>query len=68
MDGDFAVRESELQPVLNTLVKGNFAVVAIHKHMSTEQPRYVFLHYWGVGSTHKIATTLHEALNLTHQH
>jgi hypothetical protein len=65
VDGDFAMLESELQPVLKTLRQGDINVVAIHNHMTGETPRIVFLHYWGVGSTDKLATTLKQALGKT---
>lgn len=65
VDGDFAVREAELQPVLKALVEGGIAVVAIHQHMTFEQPRYIFLHYWGVGPARKLAGTLRGALDLS---
>ena len=51
VDGDFATLESELQPVLKALRGGGIDVVAIHNHMTDENPRIVFLHYWGVGPT-----------------
>src|SRR5262249_13806360 len=44
VDGDFAVAESELQGVLRALRGGGIDVVAIHHHMSGEQPRILFLH------------------------
>src|SRR5213079_3328401 len=49
IDGDFAMLEPELQPVLKSLRKSGINVVAIHQHMTGEQPRVLFLHYWGVG-------------------
>ena len=39
VDGDFAMLESELQNVLKTLRKANINIVAIHQHMTNEQPR-----------------------------
>ena len=47
VDGDFAVLEDELQPVLKSLTKSGIHVVAIHQHMTHEEPRIMFLHYWG---------------------
>src|SRR5207245_1082986 len=47
VDGDFAVTEDELQAVLKSLVKQKIYVVAIHQHMTHEQPRMIFFHYWG---------------------
>jgi hypothetical protein len=65
VDGDFAVTEDELQPVLRALRKGGIHVVAIHHHMSGEQPRILFLHYWGRGSVAELGKTLRTALDLT---
>jgi hypothetical protein len=60
--GDFCVLEDELQPVLKALRKGDINIVAIHHHMTHEQPRYLFLHYWGKGSAAKLAEALKVAL------
>ena len=65
VDGDFAMLESELQPVLKALRGGGIDVVAIHNHMTGESPRIIFLHYWGVGSTEALAKTLRAALDQT---
>ncbi|MGZ3427028.1 MAG: DUF1259 domain-containing protein, partial [Polyangia bacterium] len=40
-------------------------VVAIHQHMSGEQPRVLFLHYWGIGATAELARGLKAALDKT---
>lgn len=65
VDGDFAVIESELQPVLRALRSGGVHIVAIHHHMTGEQPRILFLHYWGRAPLDKLTTTLKSALDLT---
>jgi hypothetical protein len=65
VDGDFAMLESELQPVLKALRGGGVDVVAIHNHMTNETPRVVFLHYWGVGRPAELAKTLKAALDKT---
>jgi Domain of Unknown Function (DUF1259) len=65
VDGDFAMLESELQPVLKALRGGGIDVVAIHNHMANETPRILFLHYWGVGPTEALAKTLEQALAVT---
>src|SRR5438876_4715801 len=46
VDGDFAVTEDELQPVLKSLLKNKLNIVAIHQHMTHEEPRIMFFHYW----------------------
>ena len=45
VDFDFAMLENELQPVLRAMRQEGINIVAIHQHMSHEQPRYFFLHY-----------------------
>jgi Domain of Unknown Function (DUF1259) len=62
VDGDFAMLEAELQPVLKALRGASINIVAIHQHMTMESPRVVFLHYWGVGPTRVLATGLKAAL------
>jgi hypothetical protein len=47
VDGDYAMIEGELQGVLKELRKVGIHIVAIHNHMTQEEPQYVFLHYWG---------------------
>ncbi|MEY2395914.1 MAG: hypothetical protein QOF94_2259 [Acidobacteriaceae bacterium] len=65
VDGDFAVTEDELQPVLKSLRGANINIVAIHQHMTHEQPRLIFLHYWGRGKAAALATAVKAALSLT---
>ena len=63
VDGDFAVLESELQDVLKALRRADINIVAIHNHMIHEQPRYIFLHYWGRGSSVELARGIRAALD-----
>ncbi|HEX2670365.1 MAG TPA: DUF1259 domain-containing protein [Polyangiaceae bacterium] len=65
VDGDFAVGERELQPVLKALRAGGINIVAIHHHMTGETPRILFLHYWGRGKAAELASTVKNALDLT---
>jgi hypothetical protein len=62
VDGDFAMLEGEVQGVLKALRRANINIVAIHNHMIGETPRYVFLHYWGVGPVEDLAKGLKAAL------
>jgi hypothetical protein len=63
VDGDFAMLENELQPVLKAMRKEGINIVAIHQHMSHEQPRYFFLHYWGKGKAVDLAQSLKRVLD-----
>jgi hypothetical protein len=66
VDGDFAMHEDELQNVLKALRGAGIDVVAIHQHMAGEEPRTLFLHYWGIGKTASLAKGLRAALDQTH--
>lgn len=65
VDGDFAMREGELQNVLKALRAAGINVVAIHQHMVGEQPRIMFLHYWGLAPAADLAKGLRAALDHT---
>jgi len=58
VDGDFAVTEDELQPVLRSLLKDKIKIVAIHQHMTHEEPRIMFFHYWGRGRAKDLANAV----------
>ena len=58
VDGDFAVTEDELQPVLKSLLKDKINIVAIHQHMTHEEPRIMFFHYWGRGRAKDLANAV----------
>jgi hypothetical protein len=65
VDGDFAVTEDELQPVLKSLLKDKINIVAIHQHMTHEEPRIMFFHYWGRGTAKMMAESVKAAVALT---
>jgi phage shock protein E len=50
-----------LQAVLRSLRKSGVNIVAIHHHMTQEEPRYVFLHYWGKGKAADLANAVKTA-------
>jgi uncharacterized protein DUF1259 len=62
VDGDFAVAEDELQPCLKALRVAGINIVAIHSHMTHEQPRILFFHYWGRGPAKELAQAIKGAL------
>jgi len=47
VDGDFAVTENELRTALKSLREAGIDIAAIHSHMTGEEPRIIFFHYWG---------------------
>ena len=58
VDGDFAVTDDELQPALKALRTGGINIVAIHSHMTHENPRILFFHYWGRGKAKDLADAI----------
>ena len=58
VDGDFAVTEDELQPTAKSLLREKINIVAIHQHMTHEQPRMMFFHYWGRGRAKDLAQAI----------
>src|SRR5438477_8027967 len=63
VDGDFAVLEDEMQAVLKSLRHDGINIVAIHSHMTHENPRILFLHYWGKGEAAALAKAVKSALD-----
>jgi len=61
--GDIAMLESEVNPVIKTLRAHNLEVVAVHNHMLLDQPRMMFLHYYGRGPAVQLATGFRAALD-----
>jgi hypothetical protein len=66
IDGDFAMLEDELQGVLKALRHANVNIVAIHNHMTYENPRIMFLHFWGKGRAEDLARGIKAALDTQH--
>lgn len=64
VDGDFCVLAGELQPVLKSLRADGINIVAIHQHMTMEEPRYLFFHYWGKGPAKQLAESVKKGLAL----
>jgi hypothetical protein len=62
VDGDFAVEEDQLQTALKSLRRNGINIVAIHSHMTREQPRILFFHYWGRGAAKQLAREIQDAL------
>jgi len=61
--GDFAVLEGESQTVLKTLRGADINIVAIHQHMTGENPRMIFLHYYGRGKALALAEAVKAAID-----
>jgi hypothetical protein len=63
VDGDFIMTAGEVQPVLRALRKAGIHVVALHNHMTGEQPPLYFTHFWGKGPAERLARGIRSALD-----
>jgi hypothetical protein len=61
--GDFVVIGSEVTPVLRELRRHGIQITALHNHLTDEQPRLFFMHFWGNGQPAVLAQGLRAALN-----
>ncbi len=61
--GDFVLIASEVNPVARALRANGIAVTALHSHMLNENPRLLFMHFWGEGDAVKLARGLRAALD-----
>ena len=62
--GDVAMLEGEIDAVIDNLRAGGFEVVALHNHMTTEEPRLFFLHFQVTGKSDAIANTFRKAIGV----
>lgn len=63
MAGDIAMFEGEVNSVVKALRAHQLDVVALHHHMLGDQPRTVFLHYYGKGPALTLAKGFRAALD-----
>jgi uncharacterized protein DUF1259 len=66
--GDIAMLEPEVNPVVRALRRHSLEVVALHHHMLGEEPRIIFLHYYGTGPAETLAQGFRAALNELGKH
>lgn len=64
MDGDFIMTAEEVQPVLLALRESGVHVVALHNHMTGEEPHFYFTHFWAVGPAADLAEAFKHALDV----
>lgn len=60
--GDIAMLEPEVNAVIKALRRNNLEVVALHNHMLGDEPRIIFLHYYGRGAANALAQGFRAAL------
>ena len=62
--GDVAMLDSEIDEVIDGLRAGQFEVVSLHNHMSSESPRLFFVHFQRKGSPERIAKDFRKVVNV----
>jgi hypothetical protein len=65
INGDFAMTEDEVQPVIQALRDNDIQVVSLHNHMLNEEPRIFFMHFWANDDAQKLAQGFRAALDKT---
>ena len=60
--GDFALLESEINPVLQILTEAGWTVTGIHNHMILESPKTTFMHWETQGDLNRIISQIKNAL------
>jgi hypothetical protein len=63
--GDFALLESEMNPVLQSITKAGWTVTGIHNHMILESPKTSFMHWETQGNLNTIVGQIKDALAQT---
>ena len=61
--GDFVMIASEVAPVQQALRANHIAITALHSHMTSEEPRLFFMHFWAVDDAATLARGLRAALD-----
>ena len=65
INGDFAMTQDEVEPVIQALRENDIEVVSLHNHMLNEEPRIFFMHFWANDDAQKLAQGLRVALDKT---
>jgi hypothetical protein len=65
INGDFVMIASEVDAVVKALADAAIEVVSLHNHLTDEQPRLMFMHFWANDDAVKLARGLRTALERT---
>jgi hypothetical protein len=61
--GDFVMVASEVDAVQRALRASGISITALHSHLTDEQPRLLFMHFWAVDDATTLARGLRSALD-----
>ncbi|MFT3781543.1 MAG: DUF1259 domain-containing protein [Nibricoccus sp.] len=59
--GEMILTAKEIAPVSKIITQSGMLITALHNHMTEEEPRLFFMHWWGVGDAAKLATAVRQA-------
>ena len=65
VNGDFVMIAGEIDGVVKALEENGVGVVELHNHLTDEEPRLFFLHFWASDDALKLARGLRAALDRT---
>jgi hypothetical protein len=65
INGDFVMTAGEVDRVISALREHGIQVVALHNHLTDEEPRLFFMHFWAEDDAVKLARGLRAALDQT---
>lgn len=65
INGDFVMTANEVDRVISALREHDIQVVALHNHLTDEEPRLFFMHFWANNDAVKLAHGLRAALDQT---
>ncbi len=65
INGDFAMTEEEVNPVIRALRENGIEVVSLHNHTLGEEPRLFYMHFWANDDAETLARGLRAALDET---
>lgn len=63
INGDFVMLADEVDGVIQALREHGIQVVTVHNHMTSEEPRLTFMHFWATGEAAKLARGLRAGLD-----
>jgi hypothetical protein len=63
ISGDFVMTEKEIDPVMRALRAAGIEITALHNHMTSDEPRLFFMHFWANQDAQVLARGLRAALD-----
>src|SRR5215831_17057228 len=63
--GDLVLTEAEIGPVMQKLIDSGMEITGLHNHLIQTNPPVMYMHIGGYGDAVKLASAIHEAVQLT---